>query len=89
MAVLVRTTPTLAWWAKRRANTRSFSEDDEKGDRLNFLYRDLVPHDEVVPTLARVLECFAAEKERHESLGDFCHRLGAPRLLERCEPPAE
>lgn len=57
-----------------------------QGDRLNAIYRDLVPAEEVVPTLGRVLEAYAAGREQGESLGDFCHRVGVERLAAQCEP---
>ncbi len=54
------------------------------GDRLNFIYQDLVPTDEVVPTLARVLRYFKDARQNGETLGDFCHRLGKDELVARC-----
>jgi sulfite reductase (ferredoxin) len=50
------------------------------GDRLNFIYKDLVPTDEVVPTLVPVLEYFKENRQDGESLGDFCHRVGTHAL---------
>ncbi|MCA9258892.1 MAG: NADPH-dependent assimilatory sulfite reductase hemoprotein subunit, partial [Planctomycetales bacterium] len=55
-----------------------------QGDRLNFIYRDLVPEDEVVPALASVFEYFAQNRQPAESLGDFCHRVGKDALLANC-----
>lgn len=55
-----------------------------QGDRLNFLYRDLVPEEDVVPALVRVFECFADNRQGDESFGDFCHRFGKDELLARC-----
>ena len=57
------------------------------GDRLNFIYKDLVPTDEVVPTLARVLRRFKEARHERESFGDFCHRVGKDELLARCGTP--
>jgi sulfite reductase (ferredoxin) len=51
------------------------------GDRLNFLYKDLVPRSEVVPTLVPVLAYYRQERHDGESLGDFCHRKGRADLL--------
>ena len=55
------------------------------GDRLNFIYKDLVPTDEVVPTLVPVLQYFKENRQDGESFGDFCHRVGKDALLARCE----
>jgi len=46
------------------------------GDRLNFIYKDLVPEAEVVPALVPVLAYFKAQRAEGETLGDFCHRKG-------------
>jgi sulfite reductase (ferredoxin) len=51
------------------------------GDRLNFLYKDLVPTEEVVSTLVPVLACFKQGRHPGETLGDFCHRKGQAELL--------
>src|SRR3954468_321887 len=50
------------------------------GDRLNFIYKDLVPTDEVVPTLVPVLHYFKENRQDGESLGDFCNRVGTHAL---------
>ncbi|MEX2561319.1 MAG: NADPH-dependent assimilatory sulfite reductase hemoprotein subunit [Pirellulales bacterium] len=46
------------------------------GDRLNFIYKDLVPGDEIIPTLVPLLVYFKQEREPCETFGDFCHRKG-------------
>lgn len=56
-----------------------------QGDRLNFIYKDLVPHDEVVPTLTRVFSFYREARHEGESFGDFCHRQGAEQLLAHCD----
>jgi sulfite reductase (ferredoxin) len=50
------------------------------GDRLAFVYKDLVRLEDVVPTLVPVLSRFKAERREKETLGDFCHRIGATGL---------
>jgi sulfite reductase (ferredoxin) len=50
------------------------------GDRLGFLYRDLVPLEEIVPLLTVVLTYFKHERQAAESFGDFCFRKGAQSL---------
>jgi sulfite reductase (ferredoxin) len=55
------------------------------GDRLNFVYKDLVPTNEVVPTLVPVLRYFKECRENGESFGDFCHRMGTEELRARVE----
>jgi sulfite reductase (ferredoxin) len=55
------------------------------GDRLNFLYKDLVPTEEVVHTLVPVLAYFNQDRLPGETLGDFCHRTGAADLASFAE----
>ena len=55
------------------------------GDRLNFIYKDLVPSEEVVPTLVSVFGYFKDSREPGESFGDFCHRQGVETLLSHCD----
>ena len=55
------------------------------GDRLNFIYKDLVPEAEVVPTLVSVFRYFKEAREPDESFGDFCHRQGLEKLLAHCD----
>jgi sulfite reductase (ferredoxin) len=55
------------------------------GDRLNFIYKDLVPTDKVVPTLAAVFRLFKDGRHDGETFGDFCHRVGKDELLMHCD----
>lgn len=50
------------------------------GDRLNFLYKDLVPAEGVVSTLLPLFAYFKHERADGETFGDFCHRKGADDL---------
>lgn len=51
------------------------------GDRLNFMYKDMVPSEEVVSSLTPLFVAFKCAREEGETLGDFCHRVGAEGLL--------
>lgn len=51
------------------------------GNRLNFLYKDMVPADDVVSELVKVFTVFKDQRQEGESLGDFCDRLGQEKLL--------
>lgn len=51
------------------------------GDRLNFIYKDLVPAAEIVPTLVPLFVYFRQDRLADESFGDFCHRKGKEDLL--------
>jgi sulfite reductase (ferredoxin) len=54
------------------------------GDRLNFVYEDLVPTDQVVPTLVPALRYFKEARQNGETFGDFCHRVGKDELWAKC-----
>ncbi len=51
------------------------------GDRLNFIYKDMVPTAEVVPTLVPLFVYFKQARESGETFGDFCQRRGAEDLV--------
>ena len=55
------------------------------GDRLSFIYKDLVPADEVIPSLVAVFAHFKTDRETGETFGDFCHRQGAEKLAAAAE----
>ncbi|MBW3597451.1 MAG: hypothetical protein KY475_09275, partial [Planctomycetes bacterium] len=55
------------------------------GNRMNFLYKDLVPAAEVVPTLVPPLVYFKQARHEGESFGDFCDRIGKDGLLKFAE----
>jgi len=58
------------------------------GDRLNFIFKDLVPTEEVVPALVPVFRYFKESRQPNESFGDFCHRVGKDELLAYCNSVA-
>jgi len=47
------------------------------GHRLNFLLRDLVHRDDIVPLLRPVLVAFKDERTPGETFGDYCQRVGS------------
>lgn len=58
------------------------------GHRLNWIYKDMVPEEEVAPTLGRIFAHFKENREPGEAFGDFCDRLGVDALTAACEPAA-
>jgi sulfite reductase (ferredoxin) len=58
------------------------------GDRLNFVFKDMVPEEEVAATLAPVFVYFKQAREPGETLGDFCLRKGAEDLAAWAEANA-
>lgn len=61
---------------------------DSYGRRLNTEVEDRVPFDKIVPKLAKVFGAFAAERTRGELFGDYCTRVGLPKLKELMGAPA-
>jgi sulfite reductase (ferredoxin) len=51
------------------------------GTRLGFMYKELIPLDEVVAELRLLLVYYRSDACRGESFGDFCHRKGLEGLL--------
>ncbi|NOY40591.1 MAG: NADPH-dependent assimilatory sulfite reductase hemoprotein subunit [Planctomycetes bacterium] len=56
-----------------------------EGDRLNFIYKNLVPEAEVISTIVAVFRYFKEARQDGESFGDFCHRQGVGGLLAKCD----
>jgi sulfite reductase (ferredoxin) len=50
------------------------------GDRLNWIYKDLVPAAEVVATLIPLFRYFKQDHKKGETFGDFCERKGLDAL---------
>ena len=56
-----------------------------QGDRLNEVYKDYVPLDQIVDTLTPVFGRFKAERQPGEAFGDYCHRVGVESLAAEAE----
>jgi sulfite reductase (ferredoxin) len=53
-----------------------------EGTRLNQLFKEMVPLDNLVDTVRPLLKAYAEERLPNERFGDFCHRVGLERLRE-------
>ena len=51
------------------------------GNRLGFIYKDLVPEADVISEIVAVFEYFKLDRNDGESFGDFCHRKGKDDLI--------
>ena len=58
------------------------------GNRLNWIFKDLVPAEEVVSSLVPVFCYFRQERDAGETFGDFCERKGKEDLLAWCDQQA-
>ncbi|MBA62013.1 MAG: NADPH-dependent assimilatory sulfite reductase hemoprotein subunit [Planctomycetaceae bacterium] len=52
------------------------------GNRLGFIHKDMLPAEEVVPSIVKLFEYFKEDRQGDESIGDFCARKGNDALLE-------
>ncbi|GMA64666.1 NADPH-dependent assimilatory sulfite reductase hemoprotein subunit [Alicyclobacillus fastidiosus] len=53
------------------------------GTRMNQLFKEMVPAQELVSTLYPILEAYRDERRAGESFGDYCVRVGLDQLQER------
>ncbi|MFP6764307.1 MAG: NADPH-dependent assimilatory sulfite reductase hemoprotein subunit, partial [Planctomycetaceae bacterium] len=51
------------------------------GTRIGFIFKDMVPQEDIGKIVSPLLGYFRAEREVNESFGDFCHRKGLADLL--------
>ncbi|MCR9200459.1 MAG: NADPH-dependent assimilatory sulfite reductase hemoprotein subunit [Planctomycetaceae bacterium] len=69
-------TPDIGLVGKAVGKYTVFLGGNPEGTRLCYIYKDLVPGEEIASTLSPVLGVYKAEREEGESFGDFCHRIG-------------
>jgi sulfite reductase (ferredoxin) len=53
-----------------------FLGGNTEGTRINYIYQDYVPRDEIITTLRPALTRYKQDRREDESFGDFCHRIG-------------
>ncbi|MFM7055512.1 MAG: NADPH-dependent assimilatory sulfite reductase hemoprotein subunit [Planctomycetota bacterium] len=73
-------TPDIGLVGKAAGKYTVFVGGNAEGTRLGFIYRDMVPLDQIVPTLLPLLTQYRASRLAGESFGDFCTRLGPDKL---------
>lgn len=81
-------TPDVGLVGKAVGKYTMFLGGNAEGTRLCFVYRDMVPLEEIVPTLVPLLTAFKTEKLDDESFGDYCSRLGQEELEARAAAAA-
>jgi sulfite reductase (ferredoxin) len=62
---------------------------DRLGRRINQELLDLVPLDQIVSYLSRILRLFREQRRPGEPFGDFCCRVGVPQLREYLQRASE
>ena len=77
--------PDIGLVGKTLGKYTVFLGGNSLGTRLAFIFQDLVPFQEIVPTLSPVLSYFGQERSDGESFGDFCDRKGCDDLVRRLD----
>ncbi len=72
---------------KARGRYSVYLGGSPQGTRLNFLFQDLVPLEQIVPLLSPLFAAFRDQRQEGESFGDFCHRCGRDALCALAAPP--
>ncbi len=73
--------PDIGLVGKAKGKYTVFLGGRQNGDRLNFIYKDMVPSEDVVAELLKVFSYFQQDRESGESFGDFCDRKGQEDLV--------
>ena len=73
-------TPDIGLVGKAVGKYTMFLGGNPEGTRLGFIYKDMVPTADIVPTLIPLLIAYKADREGSESFGDFCTRRGKDAL---------
>ncbi len=69
-------TPDIGFVGKTLGKYTIYVGGNLTGSRLAFIYKDLVPFDDLIPALVPLLTQFKNGRQNGESFGDFCQRLG-------------
>ena len=77
-------TPDIGLVGKAKGKYTLFLGGNAEGTRLAFLFRDLVPLEEIAQSVSPVLAYFKQGREAGEAFGDFCHRKGLADLQVHC-----
>ncbi len=73
-------TPDIGLVGKAKGKYTVFLGGNAEGTRLAFVFKDLVPLEEITQSLSPVLGYFRKERLPGEAFGDFCQRKGAADL---------
>lgn len=73
-------TPDVGLVGKARGKYTVYLGGNAQGTRIGYIFKDMVPQEEIGATLSPVLARYKSERHPEESFGDFCHRLGQAAL---------
>ena len=69
-------TPDIGLVGRAVGKYTMFLGGNPEGTRLGFIYKDMVPLEDITPTLTPLLLAYKGERQGSESFGDFCNRKG-------------
>lgn len=73
-------TPDIGLVGKARNKYTVYLGGNVLGNRLGFVYADMVPQEEIHTLLSPLFAAYKAARNDGESFGDFCHRQGKEAL---------
>lgn len=76
-------TPDIGLVGKAVGKYTLFLGGNPEGTRLCFIYKDMVPADDIATTLSPLFGVYKAERTDGESFGDYCNRIGQEGLEAR------
>lgn len=74
-------TPDVGIVGKAKLKYTLYLGGHAEGTRIAWIYRDMVPLDEIGSTLSPLFGYYKSERQNGESFGDFCHRIGREQLV--------
>lgn len=73
-------TPDIGLVGKARGKYTVYLGGNTLGTRIGFIYKDMVPEEEIGNTLSPVLAQYKSNRNPNETFGDFCNRIGLEEL---------
>jgi len=77
--------PDIGLIGKARGKYTVYLGGNTLGTRIGFIFKDMVPKEEIGEAVSPILGYFKEERENGESFGDFCHRKGLEDLLAKAD----
>jgi sulfite reductase (ferredoxin) len=70
----------IGFVGKAKGKYTVFVGGSRLGTRLSFIYKDLVPLEELVTALKPLFVSFKQDRQGNEAFGDYCARIGLENL---------
>ncbi|HWL07004.1 MAG TPA: NADPH-dependent assimilatory sulfite reductase hemoprotein subunit [Planctomicrobium sp.] len=73
--------PEIGIVGKAKGKYTLFLGGSPLGTRINFMFKDMIPQEELIPVLTPLLIQWRDTRQEGEAFGDFCFRLGKENLI--------